>query len=337
MNMNRNIKIAAILVILICAGLQVSGNEVIDAIVAVVNGDIITLSDFLQQDEILYQSLASQYQGEELREVYEKSRKNLLDGMITDFLLVQEAKKQEIDVSVQKEKIAEDMMEQYGFNSIEDLRKAMGQQGVDFDIWMDHQERELLKEGVLFYSFGKDIVVDDTEVINYYRQHQEEFIEPASFELKAIYLSDTGKVQEELNGNMNEIKGKLEAGELFEDLAEKYSEGPYKETRGELGSFKKGTLDKALEQAVENIEVGEVTPWIKTANGWYLLKLVDKEEEHVKDFEEVRSEIENKIFQRERQDKTIKYLEELREKSHIDIKIPDPYKEFPELFDPSVH
>jgi parvulin-like peptidyl-prolyl isomerase len=337
MNMNRNIKIAAILVILICAGLQVSGNEVIDAIVAVVNGDIITLSDFLQQDKILYQSLASQYQGEELREVYEKSRKNLLDGMITDFLLVQEAKKQEIDVSAQKEKIAEDMMEQYGFNSIEDLRKAMGQQGVDFDIWMDHQERELLKEGVLFYSFGKDIVVDDTEVINYYRQHQEEFIEPASFELKAIYLSDTGKVQEELNGNMNEIKGKLEARELFEDLAEKYSEGPYKENRGELGSFKKGTLDKALEQAVENIEVGEVTPWIKTANGWYLLKLVDKEEEHVKDFEEVRSEIENKIFQRERQDKTIKYLEELREKSHIDIKIPDPYKGFPELFDHSYH
>jgi len=335
--MNRNIKIAAILVILICAGLQVSGNEVIDAIVAVVNGDIITLSDFLQQDKILYQSLASQYQGEELREVYEKSRKNLLDGMITDFLLVQEAKKQEIDVSAQKEKIAEDMMEQYGFNSIEDLRKAMGQQGVDFDIWMDHQERELLKEGVLFYSFGKDIVVDDTEVINYYRQHQEEFIEPASFELKAIYLSDTGKVQEELNGNMNEIKGKLEARELFEDLAEKYSEGPYKENRGELGSFKKGTLDKALEQAVENIEVGEVTPWIKTANGWYLLKLVDKEEEHVKDFEEVRSEIENKIFQRERQDKTIKYLEELREKSHIDIKIPDPYKGFPELFDHSYH
>jgi len=333
--MNRNIKIAAILVILIYGGLNVSGQEVIDTIVAVVNGDIITLSDFLQQDEILYQSLASQYQGEELREAYEKSRKNLLDGMITDFLLVQEAKKQEIDVSAQKEKIVEDMMEQYGFNSIEDLRKAMGQQGVDFDIWMDHQERELLKEGVLFYSFGKDIVVDDTEVINYYRQHQEEFLEPASFELKAIYLSDTGKVQEELNGKMNEIKGKLEAGELFEDLAEKYSEGPYKETRGELGSFKKGNLDKTLEQAVENIEVEEVTPWIKTANGWYLLKLVDKEEEHVKDFEEVRSEIENKIFQRERQGRTIKYLEELREKSYIEIKIPDPYKEFPELFNSS--
>jgi len=335
--MNRNIKTAAILMILICAGLQVSGNEVIDAIVAVVNGDIIALSDFKKQDEILYQSLASQYRGEELREAYEKSKKNLLDGMITDFLLVQEAKKQEIDVNTQKEKMVEDMMEQYGFSSIEDLRRAMGQQGVDYDIWLDHQERELLKEGVLFYSFGKDIVVDDAEVINYYRQNQEEFIEPASFELKAIYLSGTGKVQEELNGKMDEIKGKLDAGEMFEDLAEKYSEGPYKENRGELGSFKKGTLDRTLEQAVEKIEVGEVTPWIQTSNGWYLLKLVDKEEEHVKDFDEVRAEIENRIFQRERQEKTIKYLEELREKSYIEIKIPDPYKEFSELFNHSFH
>jgi peptidyl-prolyl cis-trans isomerase SurA len=335
MNMNRKIKKAIILVILICAGLKVSGKEVIDAIVAVVNGDIITLSDFKKQDEILYQSLASQYEGEELREAYEKSRENLLDGMITDLLLVQEAKKQEIDVSAQLEKVVEDLKEQYGFNSDEDLRRAMGQQGVDYDIWLDHQERELLKEGVLFYSFGKDIVVDDTEVINYYRQHQEEFIEPTSFELKAIYLSDAGKVKEEINGKMDEIKGKLEAGEMFEDLAEKYSEGPYKETRGELGSFKKGTLDRILEQAVEGLELGEVTPWIQTSNGWYLLKLVDKEEEHVKDFDEVRAEIENRIFQRERQEKTIKYLEELREKSYIEIKIPDPYKEFPELFNSS--
>jgi parvulin-like peptidyl-prolyl isomerase len=337
MNMNRNVKIAVILVVLTCTGLQVSGNEVIDAIVAVVNGDIITLSDFIKQDEILYQSLASQYEGEELREEYEKAKKNLLDGMITDLLLVQEAKKQELDVSAQKEKMVEDMMEQYGFSSIEDLRRAMGQQGIDYDIWLDHQERELLKEGVLFYSFGKDIVVDDTEVINYYRQHQEEFIEPASFELKAIYLSDTGKVQEELTGKMEEIKGKIEAGELFEDLAEKYSEGPYKETRGELGSFKKGTLDRTLEQAVEELEVGEVTPWIQTSNGWYLLKLVDKEEEHVKDFEEVRAEIENKIFQRERQEKTINYLKDLREQSYIEIKISDPYKEFPDLFNHSFH
>jgi len=328
MNMNRTMKKALIVVVLLTAIFQVNGEEVVEAIVAVVNGDIITLSDFKEQDKVLYQSLSSNYKGEELEKIYRERRKNLLDQMIMDLLLLQEAEKQDIDVSGQIEKMIEDMKEQYGFSSIEDIKRTMGKQGIDYESWLNFQERELLKEGVLFYSFGKDIVVDDNEVINYYKQHQEEFKEPANFELKAIYLSDSGKIEQELKGTMEEISGKLKAGETFEDLAEKYSDGPYKETRGELGSFKKGTLDRVLEQAVEKIEAGEVTPWIKTSNGWYLLKLVDKEEEHIKDFEEVRGEIERKIFERKRQEKTNQYIKDLKERSYIEIKIPDPYEYF---------
>jgi peptidyl-prolyl cis-trans isomerase SurA len=326
--MNRTMMKAVLVVVLLTAGLQVSGEEVLETIVAVVNQDVITLSDFKQQDEMLYQSLSSRYQGEELENIYRKSRKGLLDSMITDLLLLQEAEKQNIDVSGQIEKMLEDMKEKYGFSSIEEIRREMGEQGINYESWLDFQERELLKEGVIFYSFGKDIVVDDNEVINYYRQHQEEFIEQATFELKTIYLSDAGKVEQEIQGKMNEINSKLKAGDSFEDLAEKYSDGPYKETRGELGSFKKGTLDKTLEQAVEKTEEGEVTPWIKTTNGWYLLKLVDKEEEHIKDFDEVRGEIERKIFEKKRKEKTAQYIEDLRERSYVEIKIPDPYKYF---------
>jgi len=326
--MNRIMKKTVFLVVLLIAGLQVSGGELVEAIVAVVNGDIITLSDFKQQDEMLYQSLSSRYQGEELENIYKEMKKQILDEMITDLLLLQEAEKQNIDVSGQIEGMLEDMKKQYGFSSIEEIRTALREQGIDYDSWLVYQERELLKRGVLYYSFGKDIVVDENEVINYYRQHQEEYKEPATFELKAIYLSDAEKIEEELKGIMEEISGKIEAGDQFEDLAEKYSDGPYKENRGELGSFKKGTLDKTLEQAVEKIEAGDVTPWIRTSNGWYLLKLIAKEEEHIKDFNEVRDEIENKIFEKKQQEKTMGYIKELREKSYIEIKIPDPYKLF---------
>jgi parvulin-like peptidyl-prolyl isomerase len=326
--MNRIMKKTVFFVVLLIAGLQVSGGELVEAIVAVVNGDIITLSDFKQQDEMLYQSLTSRYQGEELENIYKEMKKQILDEMITDLLLLQEAEKQDIDVSGQIEGMLEDMKKEYGFSSTEEIRTALRGQGIDYDSWLEYQERELLKRGVLYYSFGKDIVVDENEVINYYRQHQEEYKEPATFELKAIYLSDAEKIEEELKGIMEEISGKIEAGDQFEDLAEKYSDGPYKENRGELGTFKKGTLDKTLEQAAEKIEVDDVTPWIKTSNGWYLLKLTAKEEEHIKDFNEVRDEIENKIFEKKQQEKTMKYIKELREKSYIEIKIPDPYKLF---------
>ncbi len=317
-----------VLLVLLTTGMQFNGEEVVEAIVAVVNGDIITLSDYKQQDEMLYQSLASSYQGEELEEQYRKRRENLLDDMITDLLLIQEAEKQDIDVSAQLESMVEEMKKQYGFSSIDEIRQAMNKQGIDYDTWLDLQERELLKEGVLYYSFGKDIVVNDTEVINYYRQHQEEFKVPATFELKAIYLSDADKTDQELKAKTEEISAHLEDGESFEDLAEKYSDGPYKESRGELGSFEKGSLEKTLEQAVEKLEIGEVTPWIQTQNGWYLLKLIDKKEEHVKDFNIVRNEIENIIFQQKRREKSLQFIKKMREESYIDIKIPEPYKEY---------
>ncbi|MGM0466066.1 MAG: SurA N-terminal domain-containing protein, partial [Acidobacteriota bacterium] len=153
--MNRTMMKAVLAVVLLTTGLQVSGEEVLEAIVAVVNQDVITLSDFKQQDEMLYQSLSSRYQGEELENIYRKSRKSLLDSMITDILLLQEAEKQNIDVSGQIEKMLEDMKEQYGFSSIEEIRSAMGEQGINYESWLDFQERELLKEGVIFYSFGK--------------------------------------------------------------------------------------------------------------------------------------------------------------------------------------
>jgi len=325
MDMNRINKKIIILVILLIAGIQANGEEVVEAIVAVVNGDIITLSDFKQQDQALYQSLSGEYQGEELEAQYKKIRKGLLDRMITDLLLIQEAEKQAIDVSGQLENMIENMKEQYGFSSIEEIKRAMSQQGIDYESWLDIQEKQLLKESVIFYSFGKDIAVDGTEVVNYYRQNQDEFMVPTTFELKAIYLSDTGRIEEELRGKREEILGKLEAGEGFEDLAKKYSEGPYRETGGELGSIEKGTLEKTLEEGVDNLEIGEVSPWVHTSNGWYLLKLIDKKEEHVKSFDEVREEIENKIFQKKREEKTIKYIEELKEKSYIEIKIQDPY------------
>ncbi|MBD3413026.1 MAG: hypothetical protein GF421_01170 [Candidatus Aminicenantes bacterium] len=328
MNMNKHMKKTFVVLVLLVAAMQVSGEEVVDAIVAVVNEDIITLSDFKLQDETLYQSLASQYQGLELDEVYKESRKTLLDSMITDLLLLQEAEKQEIDVSSQLEKMIEGMKEQYGFSSIDEIKRAMGKQGIDYQVWLDFQEREMLKEGVIFYAFGKDIVVDDTEVINYYRQHPDEFKEQASFELKAIYLSESEKSRQEIQELKEEISSRLESGDLFEDLAENYSDGPYKESRGELGSFKKGTLDRTLEQAVEEIQVGEVTSWIQTSNGWYLLKLIDKQEERVKSFDNVRDEIEQIIFNQKRQQKTLEFIKELREQSYIEIKIPEPYKRY---------
>lgn len=301
------------------------GNEVIEAIVAVVNDDIITLSEFKQQKEELMQMLQTRVQGEEFTKQYEKLKSGLLDSMITDILLLQEAKKKNLDVTEQVKMTIENIKKENGFETDEQLRRAMQQQGIDFDVWNHQMQQNFLKQNLIFTEVSRSIVIDDSEIINYYKQHNEEFTEPQEFKLRAIYLSDEGKTEEELQQKMKEIDEKIAAGSDLAVLAGEYSEGPGKESQGDLGNFKQGEMDKSLEQAVEKLNTGELSPWLKTKKGWYLIRLEEKKESRLKTFEEVRKEIEEKLFQEQREKKLQEFLEQLKERSYIKILIPDPF------------
>ena len=69
---------------------------------------------------------------------------------------------------------------------------------------------------------------------------------------------------------------------------------------------------------------GEATPWLQVQGGWYLLYLVERKERRLKSFEEVKKEIEEKIFMERRQAELTKFLDELKEKSYIKIVNPNP-------------
>lgn len=300
--------------------------EVVEAIVAIVNDDVITLSDFKQQHDAFYQALQMQFQGEEFDVRYAQLKKELLETMITDLLLSQEARKQNLDVSEQLRMMIDNMKKEYGFESDEQLRQAMRQQGIDFEGWRKQQEQILMRQAVVYTQVGRDIVIDDTEIVNYYRLHKEEFIEPEQFTLKAITITEEGKDQELVEAKKAEIDAKIAAGEDFGSLASAYSEGPEKDSQGDLGSFKMGEMEQTLERAVQGLKVGEVSPWLNVRGGWYRLQLVSKKAERLKSFEEVRNEIEQKLFEEEQSTKLDAYLENLKKRSFIKILLPDPLK-----------
>jgi len=121
-----------------------------------------------------------------------------------------------------------------------------------------------------------------------------------------------------------EILAKVNQGRDFGELAAEYSDGPAKENEGDLGSFKRGELEPTLEKAVQSLTPGELSSWLHVRNGWYLLKLVSKKDSRLKSFEEVRSTIEEKLFQQKREKKSQEFIENLRKKSYIKILISNP-------------
>ncbi len=299
--------------------------EVIEEIVAIVNDDIITRSEFRAEYETSYQTLRAQFQGEEFNRQLKLMRANLMDQIITSKLLLQEAENLEnINIDEQVRLAIESIKKENNINSDEDLKEILRQQGISYEKWSRALRENYIKQAVIFSEVQRDIVIDEAEIVNYHKLHPEEFTEPPEFKLKAITLIPGSGSDERIEAKKQEISSKIAAGEDFGTLASEYSEGPEKETNGDLGSFKKGNLARELEEPVENLKQGEVTPWIQFRDGWYLLKLVEKKETRVKPFEEAREDIGRMLLGEKTQAKFEDYLKELKEKSYIKILNPNP-------------
>ena len=323
--MNKMCKLLALSIILFSAGFLV-GQEVVDAIVAIVNDDIITLSDYKAEHDMLYELLRSQFQGEEFTKRYEAEKEALLDRMITEKLLLQEAQKKDLNVDEQLKMFIDNIKTQYNIGSDDEFRRALAQQGIDYEAWKYQQEKSLLQQTVVYSEIGRTIAIDETDVINYYNLHPEEFTQPEEYKLRGIILLSEGRSEEEIQTKKREIKEKLAAGEDLTTLAGQYSDGPQKESQGDMGTFQKGQLAESLQQAVESLDEDSLTPWIQMPNGWYLIKLEEKKESRLRPFEEVKKEIEDMLFNQEQQVKIEGYIKDLKSRSYIKILIPDPLK-----------
>ncbi len=295
--------------------------EVVEEIVAIVNDDIITLSEYRAEFQANYQALRAQFQGEDFDKQYDFLKKNLLNQMITDVLLMQEAEKMEdFNVEEQMKIYVDNVKKENNIESDEEFIRILRQQGMDYDEWRKMLRNNLLKEAVIVSQVHRSIVVDESEIVNYHKSHPEEFTEPPEYTLKAIYISSDNEVE----AVKREIVEKIAAGEDFGSLASQYSTGPEKDADGDLGSFKQGELAKDLEEAVEKLKVGEITPWIQFRDGWYLLKLVEKKESRLQEFEEARRQIEQRLFNQKAQKRFEEFMKELRAKSFIKILKPNP-------------
>jgi parvulin-like peptidyl-prolyl isomerase len=244
--------------------------------------------------------------------------------MITETLLLQAAKKKQVNVSEQLKAYLENLKKQNNIESEEQFRAVLRQQGMDYDQFVKQLEENIMRQAVIAYEVDRSIVVEEPEVINYYKLNPEEFIEPAEYRIRAIYLSTEGRSGEELEAKKKEISEKLNAGEDFSMVAGQDSDSPMKENQGDLGAFKHGELEKALEQAVAKVSVGEVTPWIEAKNGWYVLKLEEKKESRPLTLEEVKKKIEEQLFAEKREKKLQEFLKQIKEQSYIKIVNPNP-------------
>jgi len=298
--------------------------QVVEEIVAIVNDDIITLSQFKEYHDSVYQMMRSQLQGEEFDKQYERVKKDMLDTMITDLLLLQMAKKKQYNVGEEVKNYVDRLKRENNIETDAQFQQALLQQGIQYEQFLKQIEENILRQILISQEVDRSIVVDETEGVNYYKLNQAEFVEPEEYKLRAIYLSTETRSAEELESRKTEISDKLAAGQDFALLAAELGDSPLKENQGDLGFIKKGQLDKTLEETVATLKVGETAPWVQAKNGWYRLKLEEKKESRLKPYDEVKKDIWEKIFMQKKSKKLAEFLTDMKAKNYIKILKPNP-------------
>jgi parvulin-like peptidyl-prolyl isomerase len=301
------------------------GQELVEEIVALVNDDIITLSDYRAQFEMTVAQLrGAGLPPEEYDKQYALIKKELLESMITEMLLLQKGRELGLNVSEQIKGMIQKIKEDNNLATDADLRRAIEQQGMPYEVWLKQYEEGMMREGVLYTEVARAIVLDDAEIVQYYKKNPAEFTMPTEYKLSAIYLAAETRTAEENETLKAAVDAKLKGGASFADTASELSDPPMKDAKGELGTFKAGELDRTLETAVEKLKAGETGAWVSTKNGWYLLQLTEKKESALRTFDEARKEVEDKLYNQKRAVKSGEYVKKLREQSYVKILKPDP-------------
>jgi peptidyl-prolyl cis-trans isomerase SurA len=304
-----------------------AGPQVVEEIVAVVNDDVITLSQVRREYDIRLQAIqAANLVGEEHDKAIAQLRAQILDTMITDMLLLQLAKEKNINVTEQLKGTIENIKKENSLATDEDLKRALAQQGLEWEPWLRQVEETMLRQSAVMSEVSRSIALDEAEIVDYYKKHPAEFTEPEEYTLRAVYLATQDADPAALETRKKDILDKVKAGGDFTEISGTMSDPPLKESKGDLGAIKKGDLDKALLAAVEKMKKGDVSDWAQGRTGWYLLKLEDKKDSRLKTFEESRKSIEERIYSQKQTVELDKFLVELKKKSYIKILKPEPIK-----------
>ena len=128
-----------------------------------------------------------------------------------------------------------------------------------------------------FDAISKKIEIDEAKIEEYYKENLSDFQVPEKRHARHILLKagdkDSKQVHEEKKRKAEEVLQLAKNGGDFADLARKYSEGPSKESGGDLGFFPTGSMVPPFDAAVSALQPGEISNVVKTRFGYHIIFL----------------------------------------------------------------
>jgi peptidyl-prolyl cis-trans isomerase SurA len=338
---------------LACLPVLAAGQQVVEEIVARINNQIITRSEFLRSADQL-KGEVKQQDPNNADKLYAEREKDVLRDLIDQQLLLQKGKDLDITGDTELIKRLDQLRIEMKLGSLEELEKKAAEQGVSWEDFKQNLRNQIITQKVIGEEVGSHLALTKEEEQQFYDQHKNEMEQPEAIRLSEILIAPkavaglaapaAGGPSAPASGapaqpaadeaarqaaeaaaltaaeaKANDLLKQIRDGAAFEDIAKKYSDGPSAAEGGELGVFERGKLAKELEDKTFAMKAGEVTDVIQTRQGYVILKVIERQAAGIPPLKDALPRIENALYYEKLQPALRAYLTKLREEAYIKI------------------
>ncbi|HMB30441.1 MAG TPA: peptidyl-prolyl cis-trans isomerase [Desulfohalobiaceae bacterium] len=297
--------------LLIVVVTPVSG-QLVNRIVAVVNGQIITLHDL--QHEISTNQL-SNGNAPKFKDDKQKGdeQKRFLKSMINDILLVDEAKRLKMSISdVEVKNRIQQLLNKQDISK-EELKDILKKKDMSLDELKKRIHDNILKKRLLSSMVTQKVVVTEEDIVQYYNKHKRTYQEPESFHLKLMALKDKNLLKK--------FRDQIRKGQISFDKALKSSEISGSNLSGDLGFLAWKDLSQNWKEAVKDIQPGEVSHIFEIKDQYAFLYLESVRSEEETSLDEVRDNLRKKIRSQKLEKRFKEYIQKLRSNAVIEVRL----------------
>jgi peptidyl-prolyl cis-trans isomerase SurA len=289
---------------------EISTASVTDRIIAVVNTELIMLSELKAEMAGEERRLQETYRGAELKRRLQQAEYIGLTRMIERKLQLQTAKTKGVEV-------ADDEVQRAALE--------LKRQGEKVDETNPNDKKNIKEQLLLMRVVDREVrsgvMVTESELQRYYQSHQNRFLIPDEYRISQILiLRKARETEEDARERASSVSSALKQGADFAELALKYSDGPEATKGGNIGFVRQGELLPQIERALSTLEPGQMTEAIQTSDGWHIIKLDEKRLPQFRPFAEVKTEIQTLVFQQKTEDVYQMWMGDLKNKAFIEVK-----------------
>ena len=275
-NMNNFLRLVACLAGVMSSAVTAAPQK-LDSIVAVVNDGIISnheldarIHDFQRQMEANKVDLPDA----------DTMRRQVLERMIVDEVQLQLAKAQGIRVDdIALNRVLESMARN-NKKTLDEMRNILKQQGVSFELFREQTRHDLMVRELQKRMVFERIQIPDQE-INQFLEQQKLGSGDEKYHLAHILIATPENASPDdirkAHDQANTVLAHLQSGETFRDVALRYSQGRQALDGGDLGWRSTAELPPLFVDAAKNLNKGDVSSTLRSASGFHIIQLIDKQ------------------------------------------------------------